>query len=181
MDPIIDINKLDTGSPNTIAILDTSFYPMGFNIVSPTMQVTVPGFPSVIIPFTAGSLQVYNSSTLGISCQSCPNIPLPDGIYTFRYSITPSYQYYVEKTYLRVDQLLQKFDELFLKMEFTKCDDKIKREDELLLDTIETYIEGAIACANNCLNKRALELYHKVEKLIKEYEKTNEIPKLFYY
>ena len=180
-DPILNINKLDTGSLFTLALIDVSNYPTGFSIVNPTVQVTVPGFPSTIIDFTAGSIQVYNSSTLGISCDSCPNIPLPDGIYKFRYSVTPSYQYYVEKTILRVDQLLQKFDELFLKLEFTKCDDKIKAQDEELLNTIETYIEGAIACANNCLDKRAMELYHKIEKLIKEYEKTNKIPKLFYY
>lgn len=168
--PTLDLLIFDTHSNTTLAIGDASTYPTGFNISTPTIEITVPSYPTVSIAFVASSVQVYNSNTLGLTTGSnCDNIALPDGLYRIKYSVYPSYLYYVEKTFLRTDRLMAKFDDVYLKLDLFECDQAIKLQQKRTLDLIEDYINGAIAAANQCANKLAIELYTKANSLIDKF------------
>lgn len=166
--PILDITVLDSHNPKLLVIGDSSFYPTGWNIVSPTLAITVPGYPEKQIPFDAQNINIYNSNTLNITCDVdvCDLQDLPDGIYTFKYAIAPALSYNTTKGILRVDKLYEKFDEKFLNLEMFQCDGQLKRNQRLLLDEIEFYIAGAISAGNRCANKLALELYKKASNLL---------------
>lgn len=174
--PILDITILDSHSSKLLVVADSSVYPSGWTIVSPTLQVTVPGYPARQITFDAQNINIYNSNTLGITCDVdvCDLQDLPDGVYTFKYAVAPALSYNTIKSILRVDKLYEKFDEKFLNLEIFTCDGQLKRNQHLLLDEIEFYIEGAIAAGNRCANKLAIELYKKASsQLNKLNNKTN--------
>lgn len=166
--PQLDITILDSHNSKLLVVADSSVYPSGWNIVSPTLSITVPGYPAKQIPFDAQNINIYNSNTLGITCDVdvCYLQDLPDGIYTFKYAIAPALSYNTTKSILRVDKLYERFDEKFLNLEIFTCDGQLKRNQHLVLDEIEFYIQGAIAAGNRCSNKLALELYKKATSLL---------------
>ncbi len=166
--PKLNLLYLDTHDVNTLAVADASFYESDFNIINPTLEITPPGFVVHTAPFTEKTIEVFNSNTTGITCDGCELAQLPDGIWKLKFSITPANVYYVEKTFLRTNQIYAKLDTIFLRMDFMTCDSQIKLEDKQTLDTIEFFIEGAIAAANNCLNKEAMNLYNKANKMLDE-------------
>lgn len=167
--PELSFIILDTHSLESFAIADTSKYPVNWNTVSPTIQISVPGNDIVTLDFTPSSIQVYNSSTLGVTCEWCDLSKLPDGIYNIKYSIYPSYKYYIEKTIVRVDQLQAKLDEYYLTLDFTQCSSSVKREDRLALDTVQTFLNGAIAAGNKCDNGTFKSLYKKASTMLEQY------------
>jgi len=133
--------------------------------------VTIPLHLPKQFTFTPSSLQVYDSDVLGITCDTCELAILPDGIYKVKYTMTPAYQYFIEKSFLRTNQIYAKLDKLFLHLEFMQCDLAIKEEEKRMLDSIEFFIEGAKAAAHNCLEKEVLKLYKQANKMIEDYEK----------
>jgi len=170
--PTLDLIMLPTYSLTTIAVGDSSVYPTGWNASTPTIQITPPGYGVMTHAFVAGGVQVYNAITLGILMTddiTCQVGPLPDGIYTFKYSIAPALTYNVTKQFLRTDQLESDKDAAFLKLEMMECDGKLKRQNKLILDDIEFYISGAQAAANKCALKQSVELYNKARKLLNEF------------
>lgn len=175
---LLDIIDLDTHDSKTFAILDKSIYPTGFTPINPTAEVTVPGFAPKQITFTPSSIQLYTSNTLEITCDDCELSILPDGIYHVKYTMTPAYTYSVEKSFLRTNMIYAHLDTLFLKLDFMQCNDAIKEEDKKFLDSVEFFIEGAIAAAHNCLEKLAMQLYNSANQMLKDYEKRCKSKKL---
>ena len=170
--PVLDLILVDTHSSETIGFGDFSQYPTGFNIVSPTLQVTAPGFPSVSLAFQANSVNLYTSSNFGITSPSQPLQDLHDGIYSATYSINPSYQYYVTRTFIRVDGIMETFNTAFMKLDMMECDGHIRRERMMELDTIYYYIQGAIAAANKCAPDLATNMYLKANKMLTNFVKS---------
>lgn len=169
--PVLDLIFLDTHSSLYLAIGDVSTYPTGFNPSTPTIEITPPSFPTKSLAFVVGSVQVYNSNTLGLTTgDNCANIALPDGLYTVKYSVYPAYLYYVTKTFMRVDNLQARWDDAWLKLDLFKCDEAIKYEQNQQLSLIEDYMNGAISAANKCANKLAMELYTKASKLMDKFQ-----------
>lgn len=165
----LDFITLDTHSFLSLAIADTSKYVVGYTATSPTIQIIPPTFEPISLAFVAGSIQVYDSSNLGISCEWCDKVSLPDGIWTVKYTNYPSTDYSIEKSFIRVDNLQAKLDEIFLRLDFMQCDNKIKKTEQELIDRIQLYIDGAIASANNCAIKQANNLYCKASGLLKNF------------
>jgi len=170
-EPKLNLLFPETHDAKSLLIADISLYPVPYSIVNPTIEITVPGFNVVTLAFTAQGFTVYNSMSLQITCSDldCETIDLPDGIYNVKYSITPAYRYFVNKSFLRVNKLQEKFDKVYLKLDFMQCDQAIKQEDFELLNTIQTYINGAIAAANNCLDTLAMKLYGKASEAIDDF------------
>jgi len=170
--PTLDLIYIDTHNITTLGIVDISQYPSGFTVISPTLEITPPGFNKIAVPFVAYSLQIYNSHTLGITTGSCDPIALPDGIYTIRFTMYPAHINYVNKSFLRVEKLLEKFDKIYVKLDIMQCDLTIKSREKKQLDLIWEYINGAIASANNCAEKEAMELYDRANAALDKFEKT---------
>jgi hypothetical protein len=164
-EPKLDLITLDTHNTYSIAIGDISSYPTGYNIMNQSIEITPPGFNKVILGFEEKNVNVYNSYNLGLCAENMiTSTPLPDGIYRVKYSIHPVYKYYVEKTFLKVDILQQKFDKAFLKSDITECDSDMRSKDFKVLREINFNLQGAIAAANSCADKLSMELYRKANK-----------------
>lgn len=154
-----------------INILDISTYDVTPPITFiPTLDITVPGgFNNVSIPFSTGTYNILDSTLLEITEEGTD--ALPDGIYVFKYSTSPVS--FVEKTILRVDVLMQKFDEVFMKLDMMQCDRATKAQEKVQLNTISDLIQGAISSANNCATDQAMELYKKADKLLSRFRKNS--------
>ena len=161
----LDLLYLDSHSTYNMVIADISMYGNA-TISTPTIEIIPPGYPVKSVAFVAQGVQVYNSTSLGITSEDCDPIPLPDGIYKIKYSIAPAYKYYVVKSFLRVDKLIEKFDKAYLKLDINHCDLSFKTQEKKTLDLIWAYINGAIASANNCAEKQAMELYERANEAL---------------
>lgn len=170
----LDFIQLPVYNTTTLILGDVSVYETGFNIVSPTRQITPPGFPMKSIAYVPSTVEIYDSSTLGITCATidCPKSTLPDGIWTIKQTVNPANVYFAERSFLKVDKLYEKFDNAYLKLDILECDGVLKSQQERDLNTIEFYIQGAIAAANKCATKRAMELYRKASALLDKFIKT---------
>jgi hypothetical protein len=100
-------------------------------------------------------------------------IPLPDGIYTLTYSVAPAYENFVTKTIIRVEQLQEKFDNAFMKLDMMECDLAIKTQAKVDLNSVYYMIQGSIAAANNCAVDTSNKLYIQANKMLNNFIKTN--------
>jgi hypothetical protein len=166
-DLILNITIVPTFDVLSLSILDLSTYPDPQPIPRPayTLEITVPGFDTVIVPFVKGDLNVYFSDTLGITDTGVQQ-PLPDGIYYFRYSVDIEGEPAAERTIMRVDRLQARFDEAFMQLDMMECDQAIKTQSKVELSTIYFFIQGSIAAANNCDPITANKLYNRASKML---------------
>ena len=170
----LDILVIPTYNTKTLGIADASVYPTDPPVVSaPTIEITVPGFNMVSLPFVPLDFNVYTSSTLGLTSPLDPYLPLPDGVYFIKYSIAPAYENYVERSIMRVEQLQEKFDNAFMKLDMMECDRAIKMQSKVDLTTIYFFISGAIAAANNCAIVEANKLYAQANKMLDQFINNN--------
>lgn len=167
----LDILVLPTYNKMLLGVADASTYVTP--PVNPTIEITVPSFGTVVLPFTENDYNLFNSESLGITASGADLVPLPDGIYKLKYSIAPAATNFVEKTILRVDQLQEKFDEAFMKLDMMECDRAIKTQSKVDLNTIYFFINGAIAAANNCALDTATKLYDQAQKMLNNFVKNN--------
>lgn len=165
---ILDFLLTPTYSTKTMAITDISTYENDPpQVTAPSLEVSIPGFDTITIPFVTEELNILNSTVLGITEEG--EDPLPDGIYILRYSVSPASVNFVEKTVLRVEQLQEKFDAAFMKLDMMDGNSKLKKQQKISLDTINYFIQGAIAAANNCATTESTRLYQKADKLLYDF------------
>lgn len=169
----LDILVLPTYSSKTLGIADISTYPASPPVQSPTIAITIPGFGLVSIPFVINDFNVFNSTTLKLTELADALIPIPDGVYTLTYSVTPAHVNYVTKNIIRVEQLQEKFDGAFMKLDMMECDRSIKKQAKVELNSIYFFIQGAIAAANNCNIDVANKLYLQASKQLSNFIKKN--------
>ncbi len=169
----LDILVIPTYNLLTLAIADASTYPDDPPVVtSPLIDIDVPGFGVTTLPFVIDNLNIFTSSSLGIT-EAGNDQALPDGIYRLKYSIAPSATNYVEKTILRVDRLQEKFDNAFLQLTMMECDRALKTQSSVTLNTINFFIQGAIAAANNCAEYESNKLYVQADNMLNSFLKSN--------
>ena len=169
----LDILVIPTYDTLTLGIADASTYPNDPPTVSsPTIEITVPNFGIVNLPFNVNVLNVFSSSSLGITPIGT-NDPIPDGIYYLKYTVDPAEVNFVNKTTMRVDKLQQKFDEAFMKLDMMECDRAIKTQAKVELTTISFFINGALAAANNCAIIEANKLYLQADKMLNNFIRAN--------
>jgi hypothetical protein len=169
----LDFLVIPTYSVQSLGIADASTYPDSPPVQSPTIEIDVPGFGPVSLPFNINDFNVYTSSSLGITSPSSPLLPLPDGVYKIKYSVVPAYQNYVEKTIMRIDQIQEKFDRAFMKLDMMECDLAIKKQQKVDLNSIYYFIQGSLAAANNCAVDTANKLYMQADKMLNNFIKNN--------
>jgi hypothetical protein len=165
----LDILVLPTYDSRTLGVADASTYPTYPPVTSPTIEITVPGFDKVILPFTPNDFNIFNSTSLGLTAVGDPITPLPDGVYFLRYSVTPTFTNFVEKSIMRVEQLQERFDGAFMKLDMMECDLAIKTQQKVELNSIYFFIQGAIAAANNCAIDQANKLYNQASKMLNNF------------
>lgn len=169
----LDILVIPTYNVQTLGVADASVYPTNPPVVSgATIEITVPGFGTVIKPFSVNDFNVFTTSNLGISPAGIDQ-PLPDGVYRLKYSVAPAYINFVEKSIMRVEKLQEKFDEAFMKLDMMECDRAIKTQSFVDLNSINFFMQGAIAAANNCAEIEATKLYNQADMMLNNFIKNN--------
>jgi hypothetical protein len=169
----LDILVIPTYNTLTLGIADASTYPDDPpNVSSPSIEINVPNFGIVILPFNVNELNVFSSATLGITPVGTTDA-LPDGVYFLKYSVAPAYDNFVEKSIMRVDRLQEKFDGAFMKLDMMECDRAIKTQSKIELTTVSFFISGAIAAANNCAIVEANKLYLQADKMLTNFIRKN--------
>lgn len=169
----LDILVIPTYNTKTLGIADNSTYPDSPAVQAPTIEITIPGFGIVSIPFVPNDFNVFNSTILEITEAGDDLLPIPDGAYTLTYSVTPAYTNYVTKTIYRVEQLQERFDEVFMSLDMNECDMAIKKQAKVDLFTVYFTIQGAIAAANNCNVPIADKLYAQASKQLTHFVNNN--------
>ncbi len=168
--PKLDIFFPDTHNILTLAVADISFYPRNYNITNPTIEVTPPSFPTVTLPFSANTINILNSNILGITCSDESQFTeLPDGYWTFKYSIAPPQTYNVTKSFFRSAQIERRFSQAFMTLNLTQCDETVKEQEMKKLDQINYWIQTAIAAGNDCNPVLALQNYRIADRLLCEF------------
>ena len=163
----LDILVIPTYNTLTLGVADASTYPTDPpNVTAPTIEITVPGFGIVSLPFNVNDFNVFNSASLGLSVVGDPLLPIPDGIYTLTYSVAPAYENNVTRTIIRVEQLQEKFDSAFMKLDMMECDLAIKTQSKVQLNSIYYFIQGAIAAANKCAPELSIKMYRQADKML---------------
>lgn len=170
----LDILVVPTYNTLTLGIADASTYLTNPPTVSsPTIEITVPGFDTVSLPFAVEDFNIFTSSTLELTVVGEPLLPLPDGVYTFKYTVSPAFENYVTKTFIRTEQIQEKFDKAFMKLDMMECDRAIKTQSKVDLNTIYFFIQGAIASANNCAIDESNKLYQQATLMLNNFIKNN--------
>jgi hypothetical protein len=166
----LDILVIPTYNAQTLGVADASTYPTDPPVVSaPSIEIVIPAFGSIVLPFNVNDFNIFTSASLGITQVGDPLLPLPDGVYTLTYSVAPAYENFVTKTIIRVDQLQEKFDNAFMKLDMMECDKAIKTQAKVDLNSIYFFIQGAIAAANNCAVDTANKLYNQADKMLNNF------------
>ncbi len=171
----LDILVIPTYNTYTLGIADASTYDTDPPVVTaPTIEITIPGFSTpVFLPFMVNDFNIFNSTSLGLSGVGDPLIPLPDGIYYLRYTVTPAYENYVEKNIMRTELIQEKFDSAFMKLDMMECDLAIKTQSKVNLNSIYYMISGSIAAANNCAVDTANTLYIQANNMLNNFIRNN--------
>lgn len=165
----LDFLVIPTYNLETLGIADASTYPASPPVSAPTINIDVPTFGLVSLPFNINDFNIYTSTSLGITAVGDPLLPLPDGIYNITYSVAPAYQNFVQKTIMRVDQLQEKFDSAFMKLDMMECDAAIRKQQMVDLNSIYYFIQGSIAAANNCAVDTANKLYNQANRMLNQF------------
>jgi len=165
----LDFLVIPTYNLETLGIADASTYPVSPPVSAPTINIDVPTFGLVSLPFNINDFNIYTSTSLGITAVGDPLLPLPDGIYNITYSVAPAYVNFVQKTIMRVDQLQEKFDSAFMKLDMMQCDAAIRKQQMVDLNSIYYFIQGSIAAANNCAVDTANKLYNQANRMLNQF------------
>lgn len=173
----LDIIVVPTYNIMLLGVADASMYPEVLLTVpplveSPTINIKIPGFGEVALPFRVNEVNVFNSIHLGLS-KPGECIPIPDGIYHLKYTNYPAFENFVDKTIIRVDKLQEKFDEAFMKLDLMECGEVNKKQMKAELMNISFLISGAIAAANNCATAESEKLYKQADKMLNNFKNKN--------
>ena len=76
----LEILVVPTYNTLTLGIADASTYPVSPAVTSPTIEITVPGFGMVSLPFNINDFNIFNSASLGLTAVGDSLLPLPDGV-----------------------------------------------------------------------------------------------------
>lgn len=171
----IDILVIPTYNTFTLGVMDNSTYVTDPpTVTSPTIEITAPGFDAVSLSFTFNSLNIFTSEDLEITAAGEDTCAIPDGVYYLTYSVDDGGTIVaIEKSIIRVDKLLQKFDESFMTLDMMECDKALKAQSKVHLTSVYFFIQGAIAAANNCAVMESDKLYQKADAMLDSFINNN--------
>ena len=171
--PDLDLNIFDMRDSTTIAIVDVSTYvaiPISSQVA---LQVTPPGYPTINIPFTPGTVNVYKCVDLGITCNDSGCTSLPDGIYNIIYTIVPNINIIspgvnttVDLKFIKIDQIKCLYQHAFLRIDLQCCPTEEIKKYKHQLREIKLLVDGSVANCAEGNYRLSFELYSKAEQLL---------------
>jgi len=134
---------------NLLCIKDTSQYSSEIAVDCEELLITLPGFTvPVLLKVTNGFDMCLTACALAIQKLNCGTNQqeIPDGIYIFRYSVSPNLKVYVEYNHLRITKLMTKYYEVLCDLNIQACQPETYKQ-ELLneMTYIKIMIDAAVA------------------------------------
>jgi hypothetical protein len=156
-----------------LTVIDTSVYSSSIPVVCETLNITVPGFTtSVDIPVTKDFLKNVTACDLNLQTVDCGNtyVPIPDGIYVIKYSVSPNDVVYVTYNHLRITKALNMYNDILCQIDLAACDPPAKIKEKLeQLNMIRMYLEAAKSKVEFCHeSQKGMTLYNYAVKLLKK-------------
>jgi hypothetical protein len=151
---ILQLDVPETACENVLRVVDTSIYadPSLLPIECQQLDITLPGTNQPIY-ITAGLTpnfcEVFDATDLGIACP--PGSPLPDGVYTIRYSISPNDVTNITYYHLRTTSTLNRYFGEICKLHLQECEPSSDERQNLNdLRYIKMLIDAAKAKVEYC-------------------------------
>lgn len=147
---ILSLDFPDTASPYVFRIHDTSIYTESLAVDCPRLDVTPPGADAPV--YITDTDKIPGSGYWSVSAEDLGLQPsgqldpaeLPDGLYHFRYSVSPNEKVFVEYDILRVTSARNRLARLRCKVRANPCQDAEKMSKEQnLLRLIDLYLDAA--------------------------------------
>ena len=169
--PNLKLGLWDLRDQSTLGIVDLSSYSVIPDAAHLSMQITAPGYQTVNVTFQAGNVNIYKCADLGITCGPTDCCPLPDGIYDVKYTVLPTVglqpQAVIEKTFIKVDQIMCKFQNMFSKVDLDcNCGNDRQKQYKQTLRGVDMLIAGSVSAANDCDAALAFNLYRKADQIL---------------
>lgn len=166
---ILGVDIIPTNNVNILHLFDTSVYAEGLGKTCIHLEITLPGFKEVrlIEPNPNFNLPL-NAITMALIPETADYlIPLPDGLYHIRYSLSPNDQVWVELDHLRTVAFDQEMFEQRCMIKLNACspgEDVVKQLKDL--QEVENYLKAAIAKVEYCGElDRGMELFNYAKRL----------------
>lgn len=157
-------------SCKVLKLIDASTYNTNLPVNNAVLEVTPPGFSCPVAFTVSQNFSItLNSSTLQIAPAITQEdlVDLPDGIYYYKYSIQPNDQLFVEYSYLRNCQLLQKYQYEVCKLfsEREKITRKEFDEKKRKLTWIKELIDASKIKVEECGEQQeGIEMYNEAQR-----------------
>lgn len=162
--PDLSLSLQDFRSSELIALVDTSTYVTVPDASHLSLQVTVPGYPTINVAFTPQNVNIYKAIDLGIPTSNTGCTSLPDGIYNVIYTINPPTGNggMINQNFIKIDQIKCKYQHAYLKINI-ECACGEHSQDKYIkeLKRIKLYIDGSVGACNEGNYVRSQELYSK--------------------
>ena len=161
-----------------ISVLDTSVYSTLIPVTCPTLNVTVPGFKfSTQLTIVPGANTILTACDLQLQTQNCATVlsDLPDGIYVFKYSVSPNDLVFVEYNHLRISKALNTYNTILCNLDLAACEPPVSIQQKLeRLKMAKMYLDAAKAKVEFCHEPgNGMSLYNYAVKLMKKIECKN--------
>lgn len=151
---ILSLDIPETLNVNIMRVVDTSVYSEILNTACGKLQILVPGYTeAVTLNLTPGYDLIISACTLGIQSSDCntKQVPLPDGVYTIRYSVAPNDKVFVEYNYLRIAKAMSTYYSLLCDINLSGCEPLAPEKERLnKLRLLRTMLDGAKAKVEYC-------------------------------
>lgn len=174
LDIIVEDRLLNT---TFIDVFDRTVYNSRIPVENAVLKVEVPGKSDFVLPrFTRGDLNTYTTRSLKFYKNVKETFELPDGIYTFTYSVCPNELLYCKVIHFRTANLQKKLNELIVQSLLNTCDEQYtdqffatKMINQNKLTTVKFIIDAVKIYAKKGNLKQATDLYNRATKIIDNY------------
>lgn len=114
----------DPSDTKLLFVTDMTEYDSMIPVENRILEIKVPGVNDTrVVPFPKGKQTYYDSVIMGLFNSDCPN-PLPDGLYTVKFSMAPNTELFHQVLYFRVAALENRIFRLISRVQL-ECPDGV--------------------------------------------------------
>lgn len=175
---VLSLDVLESMNPCQLGLMDTSIYNPDVEVKCPILEITLPGFNYPVQfgedQIDLGFLRQFTACDLEVQTEGCGTQfnNLPDGIWIFRWSVSPNDQVYVEYNHLRITQALIRYEARLCELDIAACEPTSQQTKDMnALRMIRMYLDAAKAKVEVCHEPaKGMELYKYAVKLLDKFE-----------
>ena len=170
---ILSLEVPEVSNCEILTIRDTSQYATNLAVDCPELLITVPGYNAAVLKEVTPGFEIdFNGCALGTQTTHCgtKRTTLLDGVYIFKYSVSPNTTTFVEYNHLRVCDLMTKYYNTLCELDVTACQPSGKKQDAVReMSFIRTLIDAAVAKVEYCHRPdEGMEIYNYAKRRLEK-------------